>query len=403
MKINGKLVVANALPKLTVSNPRISGHAAELRTSVISSDDKMWMKIGVSDTDWEQVMLSKNGEYVANILLEEIGDAAISNRTLALSNNKLVMGDGSSPGGRGILGSVPTRETYRIPDATVKLVVVSTATSFDIRGDSDGVDGSTGYWYSINGGTAIYNANTAGGSPTTIPCTPNVPIEILLWTGAALDSTRFGDFTYVTINDTAANKILLYDTSSAGNIGSIYIYRGYLRYVNGSVNPAIVTAYIDNSTVGAVSLTGCGQVTWVHISSVNELQFVDISDCPLVDMLQIKNSPDITHINISNLNAINQICDLSNCAIETVVGHGFVGPTNFMTFVNNVVLNDNMLTTDAVFDMLNTFGNAATVGRKISLAGNPCVSGGVLVDGVNHTAVDTIAIATGKGYVLTYT
>ena len=37
------------------------------------------------------------------------------------------------------------------------------------------------------------------------------------------------------------------------------------------------------------------------------------------------------------------------------------------------------------------------------LTGNPCESGGSMIDGDDHDAVDTIDLATSKGYVLNFT
>ena len=72
-------------PALAITN---DGVAVILRNGGVAS--------GASH-DWERILTSTSGDFVAQIQLEEAGSVALETGTMALSNGNLVIGDGQSP------------------------------------------------------------------------------------------------------------------------------------------------------------------------------------------------------------------------------------------------------------------------------------------------------------------
>ena len=98
----------NPIP-LGVADPTVTGFAASLHTRGYTNETpaRYFIKTGSGDTEWEQIFISTNGEFVSSVLIKhdtvaEIGTQVLKGGELALQNEEpfaLIAGDGTRTGG----------------------------------------------------------------------------------------------------------------------------------------------------------------------------------------------------------------------------------------------------------------------------------------------------------------
>jgi hypothetical protein len=89
--------------ELGVTNPTLSASGVEASIGAEGynneSPPKFYKKVGENDTDWEQILTSTGGEFVANIELADATGQVLGNNILGQVNGRLSVGDGVTTGG----------------------------------------------------------------------------------------------------------------------------------------------------------------------------------------------------------------------------------------------------------------------------------------------------------------
>jgi hypothetical protein len=89
--------------ELGVTTPTLSASGVEASIGAEGynneSPPKFYKKVGENDTDWEQILTSTGGEFVANIELADATDQVLVNNVLGQVNGRLAVGDGVTTGG----------------------------------------------------------------------------------------------------------------------------------------------------------------------------------------------------------------------------------------------------------------------------------------------------------------
>ena len=84
---------------LGTSSPRTDGFAASEGSIGEGLDGSRWIKVGNTDTDWEQIFLSESGTFSANIELAESSGVVLPANTLGSTEGFATLGDGETIGG----------------------------------------------------------------------------------------------------------------------------------------------------------------------------------------------------------------------------------------------------------------------------------------------------------------
>lgn len=88
---------------LAVADPFTEGAAADIDALGKATDGSYWIKTGLNNTDWEQILISTNGEFVTNIKLATVAAPQVLPAGVAgvLADGQMVIGDGTiAPGVR---------------------------------------------------------------------------------------------------------------------------------------------------------------------------------------------------------------------------------------------------------------------------------------------------------------
>jgi hypothetical protein len=84
---------------LGVADPSASGVSANINTLGKATDGTYWLKTDSADTDWEQVLVSTDGVFEANIKVIDISETIPEVGVLGLDGDVLTVGDGVNEGG----------------------------------------------------------------------------------------------------------------------------------------------------------------------------------------------------------------------------------------------------------------------------------------------------------------
>ncbi len=123
--------------QLGVIDPSQDGVTADVSTIGASIDNTPWVKVGSNDTDWEQVFITEDGSFSANIELTDVSGIVPPANTLGVDEvGNLVMGDGLTVGGK-VVGTneIIDPEAHMLIKAFPETRATRTMLSFENKGD----------------------------------------------------------------------------------------------------------------------------------------------------------------------------------------------------------------------------------------------------------------------------
>jgi hypothetical protein len=90
---------------LGVIDPSVSGYTAPIGAEGYNTESppKFYKKVGATDTDWELILTSTDGVFVANIELADATGQVLGNNILGQVDGRLAIGDGVTTGGNQIV------------------------------------------------------------------------------------------------------------------------------------------------------------------------------------------------------------------------------------------------------------------------------------------------------------
>jgi hypothetical protein len=88
--------------ELDIESPALSGYEAGIGAWAKGSDGSRWVKSGLLDTDWEEVLISTDGEFQTNIVLNDVTDKVLDENVLGRVENRVTLGDGFILGGNNL-------------------------------------------------------------------------------------------------------------------------------------------------------------------------------------------------------------------------------------------------------------------------------------------------------------
>ena len=282
---NGKLVIdASVVEVMDVIDPRIYGFVADSGIFGSSTDDRLWVKIGSGDTDWEEVLVSIDGEFAANIKLSAVNDTVPDVGVLGTNAGKVFLGDGVTTGGTEVGYQYSNDKTnpnryvsFRIAsidDVNVTVAYVNTS-FFNAE--------STGIIYKIGNADAVYTAVSEGADFTfQIPHqTLAQPIICYVWSGDAT-GRPFGEISKFE-SDRSVSMLGCAGNGSISEI-SLCTISDYFEGRNSAVGldlsylPALTDLYISEFSLQYLNLKGSTNLENIELSLGNTDR-IDLSEC----------------------------------------------------------------------------------------------------------------------------
>ena len=91
---------------LNVADPRITGVSAPLHTRGYTNETppRYFLKVDTGDNDWEQILITTNGAFLANLQLADATGLVLGNGVLGRLGREIRMGDGATTGGLATAG-----------------------------------------------------------------------------------------------------------------------------------------------------------------------------------------------------------------------------------------------------------------------------------------------------------
>jgi hypothetical protein len=249
--------------QLGVENPRIVGVSAGEGVIGRSTDDSRWVKVGASDTDWERIVVSNDGDYKFDLKLADVSESSPSSNTLGRMGNRASLGDTKIRFQGDKVGQSIT--TVVASDDTVK--------GYDVTTISGGGYSS---WSNVSGTTkavSIGNNVTEIGSRAFYGCSNLTSITIPdSVTEIGSDAFRYcSSLESVTIPD------------SVTEIGSNAFY--HCESIESITIPDGVTE------IGAATFIGCSNLTSIIISdSVTNIGSYAFAGCASLESITIPDS-----------------------------------------------------------------------------------------------------------------
>jgi len=104
--------------ELLVIDPSITGYTAPIGTEGYNTESppKFYKKVGATDTDWELILTSTDGVFVANIELADATGQVLGDNVLGQVDGRLAIGDGVTTGGNQIVTKHNDGEKLTIDD-----------------------------------------------------------------------------------------------------------------------------------------------------------------------------------------------------------------------------------------------------------------------------------------------
>ena len=308
-----------------------------------------------SDDSWIGQPYTQNvdGSISVTMELADVSEIVPDANVLGQVHGRPTIGDAETTGGKrlafksdAVQGNTP---------GMIRVVSVKTlgSASFTVKSTTGYV--ATRNWAGVvtvyGNGVPANNISASLAVPASGAWSKSAPKEIYVWSCTAGNATQSGDLTYLNC---------------------------------------------DNNNLTSLDVSGLTALTYLTCEN-NNLTSLDVSGLTALISLSCNNN-QITSLDVSGLTAPTFLsCD--NNQISLIQGIGFEG----MNAPSMVIadFSNNNLTTDAVWTFLNDFANANPSPNPINLQDNPCDGGTTLVEGVNHSAAETEALATTKGYTLT--
>lgn len=419
-----------------VTDPRGAGVAASVATiGYDAGTGKYWIKVDTGNTDWEEMLVSVNGEFVANLKLEDVAGTIPSIGSLGRSGYSPFIGDGATDIGLQIM--LAKNAPKQNADGVVYLSFDGTADDLITSVVAGGA--ATGICYRRMGGDTTYLSGVTQNN--TIPLAHNTgePVGYEIWPATSATSGVVGtivtlshnaDLHTVSIVGTAVNNLnisssglkfldmrectvvnffrvnstdLSYLDITGHNITNFFIgSTPNLEYIVGLDNHPTIVAMTGN-TAGLKRLVVPTSLQTMELDASN-LEYLSVgTNTSTLYEIKVEGSSNLTTVDLSG-NTSLQTIRIRDCNIDTVIADGWKGVVYSSSADYAINARNNNLSTDALYDWMD--GAVAAAGAVwIYLSGNPCISGGALVDGTDpaKTAAATEALASAKNYTLVYT
>lgn len=203
-------------------------------------------------------------------------------------------------------------------------------------------------------------------------------------------SQRYVDATNLTLDKLT---ILLGGGVPSGSLEVVDLRGSKVDYLKLIVPPATKNVLMDGIDLSAcVTFDVTGSVGVGEAVTALE-GFRGLSESSSFNIVNLA----VTSLNISGMKLAGSSASISgNVFLASITAIGFQGIA-----ATGLDLSNNLLGTDAVWEMLNQMDVSYTP-SSIKLTGNPCEVGNAMVDGNTYTAAETIALAITKSYTLTF-
>ena len=291
---------------LPISNPRIApGFEAQLGSVGNSPDGRRWLKTGAGDEEWEEILISKNGKFSANITLSDSFGVVPDRGAIARIGGGVRLGDGFSDGGRSLPVSqeqlVMQHASNWMGSEEIKHSVCFISTSASpFQGSINlGVtNGAThvkllrwdGTWTSPESASE-WGTNISWGAAIDAPYTSRM-VKFGACCPCTSDGTPAGNFSRLSQFGGYINAIHFNNLDFSGGAGrefNFYMLGPYLDFSNPAVGN-LETLWSEGGRIKFADFSGIPQMTEIRVYN-NSLEYIipprafeDANSGPIVDL-----------------------------------------------------------------------------------------------------------------------
>lgn len=319
--VDSLLALKQTLIALNVADPTITGVAADLGVAGYTNETprRYFIKNGLLDTDWEQILISQDGKFLANIELSDFTGIVPDTNILGQISSKLRIGDGLTEGGLDV-GPIFTG-----------LIFVS----------SGGTDTRTGLspYSSIYPFATLQAAHDAATEGDTIFVMPgDFSSGTTTFTKSLKIETRAGSLLPSIVLDSTGKTL---DIAGYGSIfGAITLRSGTIN-CNIDVDGAIVVGLIS-SGAGILRLKDS------YITSGTSNAVIQVDD-----------------------RLVSNVIDIRNCRIKATGANASILDVNFLTGTSTYLIENSILESNGTADVLKS--NGAVTMDIMNVYGNNAV------------------------------
>ena len=381
---------------LATTNPRTSpGVSADIDTIGKALDGTRWVKTGEGDTDWEQLFVSENGEFVANIELEDVGGTIPPVGVLGRVGGSLRLGDGETEGGKSVGGEHLLTAINRATGAIGTHSLTQDEWRKSAKFTSTKATAVTGTVRSTTGYVRIINCD---GTRTTLGAgNPGSQISVNFDTPPAGYANLLPKF--YAIFPCNSSGVVQVDE----HLTRLDLAYNQLTSFDGTGLRALTDLGLDGNQLTSFDGTGLGALIFLSLA-LNQLTSFDGTGLGALTFLGL-NGNQLPSFDGTGLGELS-ILDLAFNQLTSVLLPDFTGiqPSTWTTY--SLDLSNQQMTTDAVYVMLDSIPSPAVdQPYPINLVGNPCDAGAgpALVEDGIHTQAEIEVLLTTKGYSLQLT
>ncbi|WOO43161.1 hypothetical protein [Rubellicoccus peritrichatus] len=395
-------------------------------------DGNIWFKrTGDDNKGWEQFLISEDGKFLVAFELADSGDIVVEDNVLSQLNRRPQLGDEPLA-----YAYQPRWATRRNPPGVAKFVV-GKPSGANITGN---IRTSTGYvcvtWWDeppLVYGSGVPDSSTVISHP--VPGFPSAycdyadkPVTMWSCTGSS-DATLSGDITNISFGGQQVYEAYIAGLPALTNLS---LLGSNLHHINLDDLPALETLSLqscdllrevvlrDLPALQTLSVYRSDNLERVELKNLPALQhfsgyglpklkYLDLREAPILENALCQDNPLLEEVILDGLSQLREprfnLCtNLARVsAVGAQIGNGIgtyysyaLHSTGPYTNVNQTgAFGSTSMTTDALYEMIDGALFDPTNGW-ITIYNTPASVGGVLQDGVNHTAAEVSALAASK-------
>jgi len=374
---------------LDTSDPRTDGFTAVIDSEGVAPDGTRWKKVGPTDNDWEQIMVSKNGGFTANIVASPVETQVPAQGSIGLKNNTLAVGDGETLGGHGMAPEAEVAYGVGAQFRRDETAGYTNAVNFAAMSNTQvavNILSTTGYARGVNCdgsltavltttapyNTLIFAAPSAAYSTNALkfyalyPCTaggiPDASGQITHFGPEAIgyDSPKIctldlgrdnSAYTQILLTDQPLSFLDLSGQTDKA-LTLLNIIGTNIQNLDLSGFTLLDTVAAQDSALNRINVSGCTALRNLSLQNT-ELRQLDASNLPTLSLLRADNS-DLHYLNVANTPVLDSIqvynnpnltsIDLATTASLTVLrayGCGLTELTNLPASLTQLLIANN--------------------------------------------------------------